>query len=107
MHCRNIGFGLRGNTVDGKKDEIYFRYCYQLKDEALSLKAATIDEEKYASGNMYDSVEKEGFISFITSKPGICSLYNRGENKNDVGFLFVISNVKRKKILTKISMKKY
>ena len=26
--CRSFSFGLRGNKTNGKKDEIYFRYCY-------------------------------------------------------------------------------
>ena len=32
---------------------------------------------------------------------------NRGENKNDVGFLYVISNVLRAKMLAKNSIQKY
>ena len=27
--CRSFSFGLRGNKTNGKKDEIYFRHCYQ------------------------------------------------------------------------------
>ena len=34
-------------------------------------------------------------------------IYNRGENKNDVGVMYVISNALRTKILTKNGIKKY
>ena len=34
-------------------------------------------------------------------------LTNRGENKNDVGVMYLISNALRTKILTKNGMKKY
>ena len=33
--------------------------------------------------------------------------HNRGENKNDVGVMYVISNALRTKILTKNGIKKY
>ena len=39
--CRSFSFGLRGNKTNGKKDEIYFRYCYH-SQRPLSRKTSLV-----------------------------------------------------------------
>jgi len=44
---------------------------------------------------------------FMSDCQVLIKVYNRGENKNDVGVMYVISSALRTKILTKNGIKKY